>query len=1410
MATIKGTKKGESLLGTLLSDILLGLAGNDTLKGGNGNDRLDGGADNDKLYGGAGNDTLLGGAGNDTLNGGLGRDNIYGGSGIDTAVFAGKHTAYVITRIANALRVVGPDGVDTVRGDVERLKFSDGVFAVGGEAPIAVDDVNTASASGPAVNGASVLSNDTDQQVKLGIEKLSVSKVEGSSANVGAAIVLASGALLTMNANGTYTYNPNGAFNDVLIGSTGTDTFSYEVSDGRGGVDTGQVTVTIAGTAKSYILTTGADTAPAFTGTSGNDIYTGSILTGNSFVSTFFSNDNLDGAGGTGDELRISIAGTNGGDTISGSILANIETVSIQNVETTGQVTLNAALWSGVTKIVANASASGTSTFISNLATLATAEMKNNAGDLHLNYGTGVLTGGSDTQTLLLSSNLGGTFFTNGTGTAETLNIVSQTAANKVTIGAGNAHTAINVSGNQSLDIDLDGTTSLASFNAAAMTGGGVIVSDLGASNLTFTGSNFNDVVLIAASIFNASDTLGGGGGSDTLVITDGNAVADSAFTHVSSFELLTSAFAPSVNTGLNVTLGTNAQTSGIATVTSGSASADNIILQAGFTGPLTVNIGGGNDTVDASLSTADITLNANVSNVTAGDTLIGGSDLGDTLNLTADGGAAVLTNVSGFETLNVIANGASGAAITLGANSVGAAGTLIVNAATLGTSAALTLDASNLAAPNSVTVNAGAGADILTGGAGIDALFGGAGNDTFKTTVARLTAPTPDTMDGGTDTTGDILEVTDTGTIADSAFANTSNIEILKFDAGGTTATLGANAFHSGTGFNRVIGTTGVDTVTIAAGFTGAITVDISDASGTGGVDSITAGGSTATLTVVANVNDITTDALTGGTGLGDDLRLTADGGTATLTNVTGFETVTVLAGSPASSTAAITTADATVGAGQTLTVDAMALTDPAATLTFDGSAETNGAFNVLGGAGADDLTGGAGDDFISGGAGNDTITGGAGVDSLFGGLGNDTFLTTVADLLAVDTMDGGAHTTGDILEVLNAGTITDGAFANTTNIEILKLDAVGSTVTLGTNAFHGGSGFNEVFGTNGVDTVTIAAGFTSAITVHIGGGVDSVSAAGSAATLTVAASASDITTDTLTGGTGLLDTLALIADNGTATLTNVTGFEKITVLADTTPTHTIGITTVDATVTSGQTLTVDATALTNSAAALSFDGALETNGVFNVTGGAGNDILVGGAGADTLNGGAGNDDITGGIGNDIINAGTGMDVVHSGIGNDTIDLGADSVEDTLAFNLMSTVTGLATVTNFHAAEDIFQVSTGASAWVDGTSNAAPGVEVRASTAGGAVNASLVVLDNATYAGLSDATLAADNLQAGSAHPGESYLFVWGDTGGVTHVSYAVVDGGPDTFLDSSVDLAKLAGVSIFNVTANDILLLT
>ncbi|MGR3579850.1 MAG: VCBS domain-containing protein [Sagittula sp.] len=53
--------------------------------------------------------------------------------------------------------------------------------------------------------------------------------------------------LVTNNLDGTFTYSANGAFEHLAIGQQATDTFTYTVDDGNGGVDTEVVTITVEG-----------------------------------------------------------------------------------------------------------------------------------------------------------------------------------------------------------------------------------------------------------------------------------------------------------------------------------------------------------------------------------------------------------------------------------------------------------------------------------------------------------------------------------------------------------------------------------------------------------------------------------------------------------------------------------------------------------------------------------------------------------------------------------------------------------------------------------------------------------------------------------------------------------------------------------------------------------------------------------------------------------------------------------------------------------------------------------------------------------------------------------------------------------------------------------------------------------
>ncbi|WP_108880577.1 Ig-like domain-containing protein [Anderseniella sp. Alg231-50] len=155
---------------------------------------------------------------------------------------------------------------------------SDGIASVTGSVDITLNPINddpvanadtlTVGEDDTVATSGNVITNDTDID---GDTPLTVTEVNGNAGDVGNQVTLASGALLTLNSDGSYDYDPNGAFEDTALGDTATDTFSYVVSDGNGGSDTATVTVTIDGenddpVGNADTLTVGEDDTVASSG----------------------------------------------------------------------------------------------------------------------------------------------------------------------------------------------------------------------------------------------------------------------------------------------------------------------------------------------------------------------------------------------------------------------------------------------------------------------------------------------------------------------------------------------------------------------------------------------------------------------------------------------------------------------------------------------------------------------------------------------------------------------------------------------------------------------------------------------------------------------------------------------------------------------------------------------------------------------------------------------------------------------------------------------------------------------------------------------------------------------------------------------------------------------------------------
>ncbi|MDZ7750539.1 MAG: Ig-like domain-containing protein [Gammaproteobacteria bacterium] len=179
------------------------------------------------------------------------------------------------------------------------------------DAPVAADDAVATDEN--TVLGGNLLAdngNGADSDPDVG-DTLTISAVDGSGAAVGSPITLASGALLTVNPDGTFAYDPNGQFESLAAGETATDTFGYTVSDGNGATDTGTVTVTLSGIDDAGPA--GVFDLASLLGANGGDGSAGFVVNG--IDTSDFSGISVAGAGDiNGDGIDDLIIGASGAD----------------------------------------------------------------------------------------------------------------------------------------------------------------------------------------------------------------------------------------------------------------------------------------------------------------------------------------------------------------------------------------------------------------------------------------------------------------------------------------------------------------------------------------------------------------------------------------------------------------------------------------------------------------------------------------------------------------------------------------------------------------------------------------------------------------------------------------------------------------------------------------------------------------------------------------------------------------------------------------------------------------------------------------------------------------------------------------------------------------------------------------
>ncbi|HEY0043517.1 MAG TPA: hypothetical protein VGB62_03100, partial [Allosphingosinicella sp.] len=252
----------------------------------------------------------------------------------------------------------------------------------------------------------------------------------------------------------------------------------------------------------------------------------------------------------------------------------------------------------------------------------------------------------------------------------------------------------------------------------------------------------------------------------------------------------------------------------------------------------------------------------------------------------------------------------------------------------------------------DSLTGNAGN--DVLRGGSGADSLAGGTGDDLYVIdagdTVTELTGEGTDEIRTALGSATDYAQMytlaphvenlTGTSAAGQGVYGNALDNHI-KMGGGNDLVVLDAG------GNDRVEAGAGADYLYFGGSFTNADSVD-----GGAGSDTV---GLVGNYSIAFDADDLVSV---------EKLAVYSSGDSA----------------APAGYT--LTTNDLNVAAGQTMTIIAQSL-QANELLAFNGSAETNGSFNVKGGRGADTITGGNGADVIWGNLGADTLRGGAGNDS-------------------------------------------------------------------------------------------------------------------------------------------------------------------------------------------------------------------------------------------------------------------------------------------------------------------------------------------------------------------------------------------------------------------------------------------
>ncbi len=826
-----------------------------------GNLTLIGGDGNDSLIGGSGDDVIIGDGDNGNASGGGavdgGADTLQGGNGNDEFRFDGGELT-VADRIHGGL---SGDFVGLQRGNDTITLIQDGVNMVGNREVFVLDlDANASielvKVEDANTNGAGRV---TDLTVDAGHDQ-ALTNVDASDLDSNEAFDFDASAVIA-GRNFSVT---SGAGADTLIGGAGNDTILGGAGNDAiiGGAGVNQLfgedgNDTLTGGASNDTLDGGAGNDSIDASQGGNDNIAGGD--GNDYIN-FGSNGLTNNGGDTvagGDGIDTVESAHVPFNSITDGAFANFSSVEVLNLtgNANSVTTIGANAQAGGIRTV---NMNGAGNDVLNAGAYTADLLVNDNGGA----GNDTITTGSGNDTVVTSLGDDSLVLNAGDDVVQ-ISGTDLTFADTIAAGAGSDKVVMDNSGGAvTAGVDLDNVTGLERYefssngdrffgvdtdnNSLTFTGGNVLTINtitIDASTLTdandsftvtldagqtdadfrfevfgssttdtfvkdnvgtnnnilFDAGNGNDRLVIHGDDLGSTITMIGGGGTDAIQQT-GGLIDDDGYDNVQGVEQL---IAGGLADRVNATLGAQAMASGLNTIIGGTGN-DVVTFDAAFTTATTVDLRagatGGNDSINAGMTTALITFLGQDADFDANDTLVGGTSNGDEVRITAANGAADLTNSTNVETITVLDGGfnvTTSLLIDTNFGDVNSQNFQLIDASGLGSGDNFTLNATGNI---HLDVNSGAGNDTITTNTGNDSIDGGAGNDVINAGSGNNVV----NGDAGNDliTVGNGNDLVDGGTGNDTIF-------------GGN----GLNTLNGGDGNDEITGGVDVDVINGGAG---------------------------------------------------------------------------------------------------------------------------------------------------------------------------------------------------------------------------------------------------------------------------------------------------------------------------------------------------------------------------------------------------------------------------------------------------------------------------------------------------------------------------------------------------------------------------------------------------------------